>query len=116
MMSTDARDRPGGLVVGLLLLVLVLLLSGGYAAAYAAAGRDLPRGTTVEGVEIGGLPPAEAAATLEAVLGERADDAIRVEFDGRTLRVDFADAGISVDYEASVAAAGDGRSWRPAQL
>ena len=55
-MSTDAREKAGGRVVVLLLLVLALLLSGGYAAAYAAAGDDVPRGTTVEGVEIGGRP------------------------------------------------------------
>ena len=115
-MGTDARERPGGLVVGLLLLVLVLLLSGGYAAAYAAAGHDVPRGTTVEGVEIGGRPPVEAVADLEAGLAERADDAIRVEVDGEVLRVDPADAGISVDYEASVAAAGGRRSWHPSRL
>ena len=115
-MKTDARERPGGLVVWIMLLVLALLLTGGYAAAYAAAGRDVPRGTTVEGVEVGGRPPAEAVAALEAGLAERADDAIVVEADGRALRVDPADAGISVDYEESVAAAGGGRSWHPARL
>ena len=90
-MRTDARERPGGLAVGLLLLVLALLLSGGYAAAYAAAGDDVPRGTTVEGVEIGGRPPAEAVAALEAGLAERADGPIRIEVDDRVLRVDPAD-------------------------
>ncbi len=115
-MGTDARERPGGLAVGLLLLVLVLLLSGGYAAVYAAAGHDVPRGTTVEGVAIGGRPPAEAVAALEDGLAGRVDDPIRVEVDGELLRVDPAEAGISLDYEASVAAAGGSRSWHPSRL
>ena len=115
-MGTDARERPGGTVVWVMLLVLALLLSGGYAAAYAAAGHDVPPGTTVEDVEIGGRPPAEAVAALEAGLAERADDPIEVDVEGRVIRVDPAEAGISVDYEESVAAAGGGRSWHPAQL
>ena len=115
-MKTDKRERPGGLAVGLLLLVLVLLASGGYAAAYAAAGQDEPRGTSVEGVEIGGRPPAEAVAALEAGLAERADDTIRVAVDGQLVSVDPAEAGLSVDYEASVEAAGGGQSWHPARL
>jgi len=115
-MKTDARDKPGGRVVWVMLLVLLLLAGGGYAAAYASAGDDVPRGTTVEGVEIGGRPPAEAVAALESELAGRADRPLRVEVDGETLRVDPADAGLSVDYQASVAAAGGGRSWHPADL
>ncbi len=115
-MSSDAREGPGGRVVWVLLLVLVLLAGGGYYAAYAAAGNDVPRGTSVEGVAIGGRPPAAAVAALRAGLEERADDAIEVIVDGRTLRVDPAEAGISVDYEGSVAAAGGARSWHPATL
>ncbi|WP_432477290.1 VanW family protein [Nocardioides sp. GXQ0305] len=115
-MSTDARESAGGKVVWLMLLVLALLLSGGYAAAYAAAGRDVPRGTTVEGVQIGGRPPAEAVAALEAGLAERTADPVRVEVDGEVLQVDPAEVGLSVDYEESVAAAGGGRSWHPSRL
>ena len=115
-MTTDARESPGGKAVWVMLLVLALLLSGGYAAAYAAAGHDVPPGTTVEGVAIGGRPPAEAVAALEAGLAERADDAIPAEVDDVALQVDPGEAGLSVDYEESVAAAGGGRSWHPARL
>ena len=115
-MGTDERERPGGTVVWVMLLVLALLLSGGYAAAYAAAGDDVPPGTTIADVEVGGRPPAEAVAALEAGLADRSDDAIQVEVEGQTLRVDPAEAGISVDYEESVAAAGGGQSWHPGRL
>jgi len=115
-MSTEAREKAGGRVVWVMLVVLALMAGGGYAAAYAAAGDDVPRGTTVEGVDIGGRPPAQAEAALERGLSAEADATIPVRVDGRTVRVDPAAAGLSVDYEESVAAAGGTRSWHPARL
>ena len=54
------REREGGRLVFFLVVGLVLLLAGGYVAAYLAAGDKVPRGTTVAGVDIGGLTPAAA--------------------------------------------------------
>ena len=50
---------------------LVVLLGGAYAAAYLMAGDKVPANTTVEGVAIGGLHPAEAEQRLRAELGSR---------------------------------------------
>ena len=69
------REKPGGRVVVLLLLGLALLAGGAYAAAYLAAGDRVPRGTTVAGVEIGGMTPDEAIEELETELADRADRA-----------------------------------------
>lgn len=110
------REREGGRLVFLVLVGLALLLAGGYAAAYLAAGDKVPRGTTVAGVEIGGRKPAAAQAALEAGLADRADAPIGVTVDGSTESVTPGEAGLSVDYAASVAQAGGEQSWEPARL
>ena len=120
-MTSTLDDRPvresaGGKVVLLLLLGLVLLAGGAYAAAYAAAGDKVPRGTSVEGVEIGGRTPASAVEALRAGLADRAERPLQVDVEGRTATVDPTAAGLSVDYDATVAEAGGGRSWAPARL
>jgi hypothetical protein len=96
-----------------MLLGLVLLAGGAYGAAYLSAGGKVPRGTTVAGVEIGGRTPAAAERALRAGLAARASAPIRVRLDGRTAWVR---PPMSVDYAASVAEAGGGRSWRPGRL
>ena len=115
-MTDPGRERAGGKVVVLLLVGLLLLLGGGYAAAYVAAGDNVPRGTTVAGVDIGGRTQAEAVLALEAGLSERSTAPIRVSVDGTTEEVAPEQAGLAVDYAASVEAAGGERSWEPARL
>ncbi len=110
------REKPGGRVVVLLLLGLVVLAAGAYAAAYLAAGDRVPRGTTVAGVEIGGMTPDEAIEELETELADRATEPIQVAVDGEVVPLRPAAAGLRVDYPASVAAAGGGESWEPARL
>lgn len=110
------REREGGRVVWLVLVGLALLVAGGYTAAYLAAGDKVPRGTTVAGVEIGGRTPEGAASALAAGLADRADAPINVKVDGSQEPVSPEDAGLSVDYAASVEQAGGGQSWEPARL
>lgn len=110
------REKAGGKVVLLMLLALVLLLGGGYAAAYAGAGENVPRGTTIAGVDVGGLAPDDAERALEEGLSDRVDEQIPVEVDGEVTRITPEQAGLSVDYTASVQAAGGERSWAPDRL
>ena len=114
--TDPGRERAGGRVVVLMLLGLAILAGGAYSAAYLAAGDRVPRGTTVAGVEIGGQTPAEARRTLEQDLGSRADRPLRVSVEGRTIRLRPDELGLTLDVDASVAAAGGGRSWEPARL
>ena len=115
--ETDpGREKAGGRVVLLLLLGLALLFGGGYAAAYVGAGDKVPRGTTVAGVDVGGQTPEQAVRTLEEGLADRADEPIAVVVDGEPLTVSPDDAGLEVDYEASIDAAGGRQSWDPARL
>ncbi|MCW2816239.1 MAG: VanW family protein [Nocardioides sp.] len=97
-------------------VVLVLLAGGGWAAAYAAAGDSLPRDASIGGVDVGGMSPGEAEDALRAGLDDRVRGPIRVSLDGRTAKVDPAEAGLAVDLAASVEAAGSSRPWNPADL
>ena len=52
-----------------LILALALLVAGGYAAAVLAAGDKVPRGTSVAGVDIGGLSQDEAERSARGGAG-----------------------------------------------
>ena len=112
----QGREREGGRVVLLMLAGLVVLAGGAYAAAYLAAGERVPRGTTVAGVKIGGMTSDEALDELQTGLVNRENAPIRVSVDGESQPVRPSRAGLAVDYDESVAAAGGGRSWNPARL
>ncbi|MDI6911868.1 VanW family protein [Nocardioides sp.] len=114
--TVPAREKEGGKVVLLMLAGLVLLAAAAYGALYLAAGDKVPRGTTVAGVDIGGRTPADAEAALRAGLAERVDRPIRMSADGERSTIDPGEAGLSVDYAASVSDAGGGRSWSPGRL
>jgi vancomycin resistance protein YoaR len=112
----DKSERAGGRAVILVVLALALLVAGGWAGAYAVAGDNVPRGTTVAGVDVGGRTEADAASALQAGLTERLSQPIRVQVGKVSEDVTPAEAGLSVDLAASVQAAGGGRSWDPARL
>ena len=98
----------------LVIALLVVLVAGGYAAAHQVAGDKVPRGTSVSGVDIGGLTRADAIAELEDAFGARAAEPIRVEVDGgRSDDVRPEEIGLAIDYAATVDAAGAGDSWSP---
>jgi vancomycin resistance protein YoaR len=115
--SEQGRETEGGRVVLLLLLGLIVLFGGCYVLAYLAAGDNVPRGTTIAGVDVGGRSQTAAVAALERGLAERSTAPIPVSVDGKpTQSVDPAAAGLAVDLRSSVAAAGGERSWAPDRL
>ena len=110
------RDRLGATVVVLVIVLLTALVAGGYAAAHQIAGDKVPRGTTVSGVDIGGMSRADAIAELEQAFAARAAEPIRVEVTGgRSDDVRPDEVGLAIDYAATVDAAGAGDSWSPAR-
>ena len=114
--SEQPRDKAGASVVVWLLLGLVVLFGGLYVAAHYVAGDKVPRNTTVSGVRIGGHPQAEAAQRLEAGLADKVNRDIATTVEGQPVAIAPAQAGLSVDYEASVAEAGGEESWDPVRL
>ena len=105
----DRSRRLGGLLA----LGVLILLGGLYGLGYAFTGDRVPRGTTVAGVDIGGLAPAAAKARLRQALSGRADEPIRLRLDGQQYLVWPDDVGLRVDVAASVAAAGATRTLNP---
>ncbi|CAA9397375.1 VanW family protein [uncultured Nocardioides sp.] len=114
--TSTVREKAGARVVVLLLLGLAVLAGGAYALAHEMAGDKVPRGTTVSGVDIGGLPRERAAAVLEEGLTERAAAPMALTIGDNEQSVTPAEAGLGVDLDASVAQAGGGDSWSPARL
>lgn len=108
----DRRVRIAAIAAG----GVVVLLGATYVATYAIAGDAVPRSATVAGVAIGGQSPDQAARTLEDALGPRATAPVTLSVGDFSVAVVPADAGLSVDAPASVAATGAGRSWAPGHI
>ncbi len=83
----------------------ILLLT--YIIAAIAAGSGVPRGTTVLGVNIGGMSKADATETLRSELPARLPGQIQVTTADEKVDVDTAEAGLAVDSAATVEAAGE---------
>ena len=115
-MTSQEPERAGGKVVIFLLLGLVVLFGGAYTAAFFAAGDNVPRGTTIAGVDVGGRSQDEAVRALEQGLAGRVSEPIQVTVDDDATSVRPEQAGLSVDALASVEAAGGERSWAPDRI
>ncbi len=85
----------------------VLALTALYGIDLLASGDDVPRGTVVAGVELGGLSPASAAARLESDLAPRvaADRVVQAADVPGSLHP--ASAGLALDVPATVDAVDD---------
>ncbi|MCW7942066.1 membrane protein [Streptomyces hygroscopicus] len=91
---------------------LVLVVGGLFAVAGVAYGAgllmnhsDVPKGTTVLGVDIGGGTRDEAIQKLDAALGSRSHKPLQLSVDGRTLSLSPDQSGLQLDSKATVAAA-----------
>jgi vancomycin resistance protein YoaR len=103
-------------VIPWLLFGLVVLFGGLYVAAHFFTNDRIPRGTTVSGVDVGGMLPAVAEQRLSQRLAAVATKPIRVTANGTSGRIDPAAAGLDLDVAASIARAGGGRSWDPTRM
>jgi len=114
--ESGVRERTGISAVLVTVIVLVLLIGGGYAYAARYAGDRVPKGHHVAGVDVGGQARDEAVASLRKAMAGVVSTPITVEVDGQQSEVDAADAGLSIDYEASVDRAVARESWNPADV
>ena len=122
--TTSFREDPTpaprrgrkGLVVGAVVAVLLVLVGGIYVAGYAMAGDRTPKNASVNGIAIGGLGHDEAVAKLTSELGTRFNTPITVRTDGTAATIVPAEAGMTVDVDATVRNAGAGKSWNPTHI
>lgn len=107
----------GGRVAGFTVLGLLLVAGAVWVGGCLVAGDRAPRHASVEGVSIAGLAPGSAEAKLRSALAERSREQIGVSYgDGRSVAVDPQEAGLAVDYRASVLAAGGGTGFGPRRV
>jgi len=114
--TATARPRRRGKIIGIAAGALAVVLLGGYGIAYGVSGDLTPRNATVSGVAIGGLNQADAEATLQRELGAQVAAPIRALVDQDTVEVDPAEAGLGVDWTATVKSSGAGRSPDPRHI
>ena len=88
------------------LMMVAVVLLGGAAVAYGAGlllgHDDVPRGTSVLGVEIGGQTRDEAVKTLDGVLTRRTTAALPVKIGDASSELDPQVAGLSIDTTVTV--------------
>ncbi|MFE2532391.1 hypothetical protein ACFXGX_11420, partial [Streptomyces sp. NPDC059371] len=94
------RNKPA------LLAVLVVVLAGGaYGAGLLMNHSDVPKGTTVLGVDIGGGTRDDAVKKLDDALGARMNKPLTLSVDGDTVQLKPDQAGLQLDSQATVRAA-----------
>ncbi len=118
MVSSSTNAPPSRLKRGALIgaATVLLVLAAAYVAGYFLTGERVPSGTTVAGVDIGGMSAAEAEATLEDELADESAAPIVLTFDGTSYEIEPAEVGLGLDTEQTVLAAGGGRSWNPVRM
>ncbi|WP_265864330.1 VanW family protein [Streptomyces sp. SKN60] len=87
--------------------VVAAVAGGLYVAGLAVTGDDISEGTRVDGIDIGGLSRAEAAARLTDAAPAAWKDPVKVAVGDTTTTVDPAEAGLTVDVAATADRAAD---------
>ncbi|MDI6409083.1 hypothetical protein QLX52_09550 [Streptomyces albus] len=104
------RSKPALLGIG-----VVVVLGVAYGTGLLLDHADVPKGTTVLGVEIGGLTKHEAVNKLDAALGERTEQPFKIRTDAGSTELKPAVAGITFDTEGTVRQAA-GRDYNPVSV
>ncbi len=110
------RRRSRRLAVRRVVLTVGVLALLGIVAATLLAGspRQLAAGTTVGGLDVGGMAPAAATATLESRSAGLSHAPVQFVAGGRTFSVTASQLGLRPDWAAAVRSAGDaGRGFGP---
>ncbi len=94
---------------------LVAVLGLAYGAGLLLDHADVPNGTTVLGVDIGGKDQQEAVDTLDAALGDRATAPLTVVMDGKKEQLKPSVAGLTLDTQETVRGA-SGRDYNPVSV
>ncbi|MFF0045419.1 hypothetical protein [Streptomyces sp. NPDC005498] len=102
-----ARPAPAPVKKGRSKLVLLCAGVVGLAGVAYGAGllmnhSEVPKGTTVLGVDIGGGTKEQAVAKLDAALGERAKTPLQLSVDGKNTQLAPEKAGLSLDSQETV--------------
>ncbi len=84
---------------------VVAVLAVAYGAGLLMNSSDVPKGTTVLGVDIGGGTRDDAVKKLDAALDSRLNKPLKLSVDGKTVELQPDNAGLQFDTDATAAAA-----------
>ena len=101
------RSKPA-LLAGL----VVVLAGGAYGAGLLMNHSDVPKGTTVLGVDIGGGTRDDAVRILDESFGDRTNKPLKLSVDGDTVSLKPDQAGLQLDTQATVRSAA-GSDYNP---
>ncbi|MET9659869.1 hypothetical protein [Streptomyces sp. NPDC006510] len=94
---------------------VVALLGVAYGAGLLMNHSDVPKGTTVLGVDIGGGTKEEGVAKLDAALGKRALAPLQLSVDGKKTQLAPDKAGLALDSQETVRSAA-GSDYNPVSV
>ncbi|MEW2255345.1 hypothetical protein [Streptomyces sp. NPDC047869] len=98
-----ARPKKKGRSKLVLLAVgVVVVAAGAYGAGLLMNHTDVPKGTTVLGVDIGGGTRDEAVKKLDDAFGGRVNKPLKLAVGGKTVSVEPDNAGLQFDFAATV--------------
>ena len=109
-------ERRRGRIIALAVGAVVIVLVGVYTMLVFALGDRVPRGTTVAGVEVGGLSHGATEARLRERLVPRSERAMRLTADGKTYTLDPAEAGLALDVPATAAEVYVPKTFNPVSM
>ncbi|WP_432054092.1 hypothetical protein [Streptomyces sp. bgisy022] len=101
--SAKPAKKKGRSKLVLLAGGLVFLGGVAYGAGLLMNHSDVPKGTTVLGVDIGGGTRDDAVQKLDAALGDRLNEPLKLTVGGRTVELEPDNAGLQFDADATVA-------------
>ncbi|MER5180361.1 hypothetical protein ABT009_18640 [Streptomyces sp. NPDC002896] len=101
----------------LVLAAVGVVFAGGvaYGAGLLMNHSDVPKGTTVLGVDIGGGTRDEAVQKLDSALDDRTTKALQLSVDGKTVALKPDQAGLRLDSQSTVSAAA-GSDYNPVSV
>ncbi|MEV5877708.1 hypothetical protein AB0L75_26485 [Streptomyces sp. NPDC052101] len=104
--KAQAKPKKKGRSKLVLLGVGVVVVAGGaYGAGLLMNHTDVPKGTTVLGVDIGGGTRDDAVKKLDDAFGSRVNKPLKLSVGGRTVTLTPANAGLQFDFQATVSKA-----------
>ncbi|WP_442811186.1 hypothetical protein [Streptomyces sp. NBC_00481] len=103
--ASKPAKKKGRSKLGLVVGGVIFLGGGVYGAGLLMNHSDVPKGTTVLGVDIGGGTRDEAVNKLDQAFGKSTDEALKLSVDGETVSLKPDQAGLQFDKQATVGAA-----------